>query len=102
MEVKQSTIDTVRSLVGAPPEKAGLITSLCQLAMADFMDACHRDDVPDAADSLIADMAVVRYNQMGTEGISSQSAGGVSESMTEDYPARITKRFSRWRKGRFL
>lgn len=67
-----------------------------------FKEHCHRDDIPDAACSLIVSMAVIRYNMIGNEGASSQSYSGVSESFIDGLPDDLKKRLGNYRKLRTL
>jgi hypothetical protein len=71
-------------------------------AEAEFCEYCNRSDIPDSAQRLIAEIAVVRYNRIGAEGLQSQSAGGVSESYEAGYPEQIRQGLNRYRRVRFL
>ena len=44
------------------------------------------------------EIAVIKLNRMGTEGLSNQSYSGVSESYIDGYPDTITKILNRKRK----
>lgn len=71
-------------------------------AQQDFLTYCGRADVPVAANSLVEDMAIIKYNQLGNEGLSSQSYSGVSESYLTDYNEIIKANLNRWRKLKLL
>lgn len=49
-------------------------------------------------DNLAVDMAVIKINRLGTEGIASQGYSGASESFLEDYPPYIKNQLDRFRK----
>lgn len=44
--------------------------------------------------NVLVDMAVVKLNRFGTEGLSSQSYSGVSESYIDEYPHYILKQLN--------
>lgn len=44
------------------------------------------------------DMAVIKINRLGTEGLQSQSYSGVSENYNEDYPEYILKQLNSFKK----
>lgn len=67
-----------------------------------FKEHCHRDDVPDAAGSLIVSMAVIRYNRIGNEGASGQSYSGASESFVDGLPDDLKRRLGNYRKLKTL
>jgi hypothetical protein len=43
-------------------------------------------------------MIIYRYNQLGSEGIASQSYSGISQSFTSTYPENIIKQLNTYRK----
>lgn len=49
-------------------------------------------------DSLAVDMAVVKFNRIGTEGLSAQSFSGASETFLDSYPDYIQSHLNRLRK----
>ena len=68
-----------------------------KLALAEVEEYCQRD--ADTALELVAEqVAVVKLNRMGTEGLASQSYSGVSESYIDGYPAEIVAVLNRKRK----
>ena len=59
-----------------------------KMALAEVEDYCKRD--ADAILELVAEqIAVIKLNRSGTEGLSNQSYSGVSESYIDGYPAEI-------------
>ena len=50
---------------------------------------------------MIIDMAVVKYNLLGTEGLSSQSYSGMSEAYA-NYSPQLIKSMNRYRKVKTL
>lgn len=51
-----------------------------------------------AFDSLVVDIAVIKLNRMGAEGLVSQSSSGASEAYLNDYPADIMRRLDGFKK----
>lgn len=70
-------------------------------ALAVVEDYCNRD--ADEVLTLTAErIAVIELLRQGTEGIESQSAGGVSENYLDGYPDDIKMILNRKRKVKFL
>lgn len=68
-----------------------------KLAVAEVEEYCKRE--LDATLELMAQqIAVIKLNRMGTEGVASQSYSGVSESYIDGYPAEIVAVLNRKRK----
>ena len=78
------------------------IEAVIESAQAEFRDYCGRDDIPERAQPLIAELAVARYNRIGAEGLSGQSYSGMTESYPAEYPAPLRQALGRYRKVRFL
>ncbi|MDO4549114.1 MAG: phage head-tail connector protein [Clostridia bacterium] len=99
-----TAIDAARTLAGVIPESGkDAILQLCvDNAGAEFRAYCNRDDAPDDAQFLIAQIAVLRYNAIGAEGLQSQSFSGTSEVYQQDYPAHIKAALGRYRKAAFI
>lgn len=55
-------------------------------------------DYTDKFDNIAVDMAVIKINRLGSEGLSSQGYSGVSESYTDEYPHYILKQLNRFKK----
>jgi hypothetical protein len=72
-----------------------------KLALMEVEEYCKRD--LDLALELCAEqIAVIKLNRMGTEGLASQSFSGVSESYINGYPDEIVKVLNRKRKIKVL
>ncbi len=74
------------------------LTVLFNVAVEEFKDYCHREDTPESATSLIANMVCILYNRIGAQGLASQSYSGVSETFIDGYPDNIKKQLNRYRK----
>lgn len=72
-----------------------------KMALIEVEEYCKRD--ADAALELVAEqIAVIKLNRIGTEGLASQSYSGVSENYTDGYPAEIVAVLNRKRKVKFV
>lgn len=49
-------------------------------------------------DNIAADIAVLKINRLGSEGLTSQSSSGASESYTDGYPQEILKQLDSFKK----
>lgn len=73
------------------------IALMYKIALLEVEEYCNRD--ADAALELIAEkIAVIKLNRINTEGLTSQSYSGVSESYIDGYPAEILTVLNRKRK----
>jgi hypothetical protein len=75
------------------------ILDICNTAAAEY---CNRDSMPDEADGLIIQMAIMKFNKLGKEGAAAQSFNGVSESFIDGYTKEIYHSLNRYRKARFI
>lgn len=74
-----------------------------RLAVNEVETYCNRDVKTDAALELICEqIAVIKLLRTNTEGLASQSMGGVSEAYMDGYPAEIIAVLNRKRKIKVL
>ena len=72
-----------------------------KIALNEVEEYCKRD--ADIALELIAEqIAVIKLNRMGTEGLASQAYSGVSESFIDGYPDEIKAVLNHKRKVKFI
>lgn len=73
--------------------KDTLLQRLLDKATGKVMDITHRTDgyVKANLSDTVIDLAVIMYNRRGTEGATSTSASGMSESYLNDIPQDIKK-----------
>ena len=50
------------------------------------------------AENLIVQMAIYKYNRLGTEGLNSENYSGVSFNYMSDYPDNLVKQLRRYKK----
>lgn len=92
-------IDEIKILLGdAASNYTDALIGLCaKQALAEVEAYCNR--TLDAELEIIAErIAIIKLNRMNTEGLSSQSYSGVSESYIDGYPADIMSVLKRKRK----
>lgn len=81
-----------------------LLRDLIQDAITDVKDFLNYEDaeeLPQGCTNIVKELVISRCNRLGSEGIASQSAGGVSETYTEDIPKPLLKKLYKYRKLRW-
>ena len=92
-------IDEIKLLLGdaAANYSDAQIALAYKLSLAEVEAYCGRE--PDPVLELAAEqIAVIKLNRAGTEGLASQSYSGISESYIDEYPAYIKHTLNRKRK----
>lgn len=92
-------LDEIKILLGdAAANYTDIQIELClKMALAEVQGYCNRE--LDYELELIAQkIAIIKLNRLNTEGVSSQSYSGVSESYIDGYPADIKAVLNRKRK----
>lgn len=74
-----------------------LISLTLDKARQEIEGYLKREYVP-AFDNVLVDIAIVKLNRIGTEGLVSQGYSGVSESYADQYPAYILRQLEGFRK----
>lgn len=93
---------TIKTLLGITDNsKDQLIQLLIDQAESDFVNYTHNDSLC-GAENVIAQMVVIKYNLLGTQGISSENYGGISFSYATDYPENILRQMRAFRKLKVL
>lgn len=63
---------------------------------------CNREDIDVELESIIRKIVIIKLNRMNSEGLSSQSYSGVSESFIDGYPQDVIAVLNRKRKLKTL
>ena len=66
-----------------------LVSLMLTKAKAEIVSYLNASEYEEKFDNIAVDIAVIKINRLGSEGLTSQSYSGVSESYTDDYPAYI-------------
>lgn len=96
-------IEEIKILLGdsASNYSDALIGLMLKQALAEVEAYCNRS--LDAELEMIAErIAIIKLNRLNTEGLSSQSYSGVSESYVDGYPADIMAVLKRKRKVKII
>lgn len=67
----------------------------------DFINYSEEEELPKGCLSVVKELVIIKCNRLGTEGLSSQSASGVSENYSKDIPKPLKKKLYRYRKLRW-
>lgn len=64
----------------------------------EILDFCNRDILPEKAQGLQRELAIIYHNRLGSEGETSRSEGGVSVSYPTEIPENIKSRLMAFRR----
>jgi hypothetical protein len=92
-------LEEIRIMLGdaAPRYSDAQILLAYKQAAAEVEDYCGRE-MDTVLEFVAEQIAVIKLNRQGTEGLSNQSYSGVSESYIDGYPAEIRNILNRKRK----
>ena len=96
-------LEEIKLLLGeaAANHSDAQISLAYKIALNEVEEYCKRD--ADTALELVAEqIAVIKLNRIGTEGLASQAYSGVSESFIDGYPDEIKAVLNRKRKVKFI
>ncbi|UZP02296.1 phage head-tail connector protein [Clostridium botulinum] len=68
------------------------------IEVSDYINIKEGEELPLGCISIVKDISIIKANKLGSEGISSESYSGVSQSYTEDIPKDILRKLKRYRK----
>lgn len=96
-------IDEIKVLLGPAADNfTDAQIGLClKRALAEVEAYCHRK-LDYELEAVAMDIAIIKLNRLNTEGLSSQSYSGVSESYIDGYPQEIQNILNRKRKIKVL
>jgi len=57
-----------------------LLSQILEVCEGEFLALTHRDEVPTAAEHVVLRMAMVRYNMLKSEGLTSLNLSGITEA----------------------
>ena len=88
-------IEQVKLLTNNTNEQ--LISLLLEKAKAEICSYLNME-YSQTFDNITVDIAILKLNRLGAEGLSSQSYSGVSENYIEEYPPYIINQLNRYKK----
>lgn len=100
-------MEQVRKLKERIPElsmddsKDFMLIQLLEDAESSILDYTNRTTIIPEIKPIQRELALIYYNRIGLEGISSQSQGGISIQVSDGLPKEIKSRLNRYRKVRF-
>ena len=74
----------------------GTLNALLETATDIILVYIGLDELPQRLESVVVQYAVILYNQMGAEGETSRSQGGVSQSFINDLPPAMLRRLQNY------
>lgn len=81
--------------------KDGLLNLMIEDVQEFILNYCNIKELPGRAESLIRRIVVIRYNILGSEGLSSESYSGISQSFIDGLPKDIKQELGAIRKVKF-
>ena len=88
----------IRLGIASNNKDESLLEMILEDAENEILDYCNRDILPEKAQGLQRELAVVYYNRLGSEGEISRSEGGISVSYITDIPSGIKSRLNAFRR----
>lgn len=98
-EAKKIASERLKSELGIDSEEA---TWLIEDAMVLVLDYTCREEIVSNLWFYVRQIATIAYNRQGTEGETSRSEGGVSQTFNEDIPLNIQRSLNRYRLGKVV
>lgn len=98
-EPKTKAIERLKTDLGVDDNKA---TGLIEDAVILILDYTNQDKMLDSMWLYARQLATVAFNRENTEGESSRSEGGISQSFVEDIPLNIQHGLNRYRLGKVV
>lgn len=77
-------------------------TNLIEDAVVLILDYTNQDEMQNSMWLYARQLATISYNRESTEGESSRSEGGISQSFIEDIPQNIQRGLNRYRLGKVV
>lgn len=90
-------LEQLKKLTGEKDEE--LLTVVLDGAKSECLLFMNRSKIPKAVNPAVIRLAVVRYNQLGTEGETSRSEAGINSSFV-DMPENVKEILKRYRLAR--
>lgn len=98
-EPKTKAIERLKTDLGVDDNKA---TGLIEDAVVLILDYTNQDEMQKSMWLYARRLATISYNRESTEGESSRSEGGISQSFVEDIPLNIQRGLNRYRLGKVV
>lgn len=83
-------IESLKLRPGMPDDK--ILEDIVIDCMQDLKDMLHVEELDKASGAILKDMALIKINHDGTEGIQSESYSGNSTTYLDDLPALLKRK----------
>lgn len=97
---KQKVLDALVSRIGIP-DKAAVIQDMLEdsiVELRNYLNYGDGEELPDGCVPALKQMVLIKYNQDGAEGISSEGNSGVSTTYLADLPKPIMRQVRKYRR----
>lgn len=68
------------------------------LEVYEFLNYSKDNELPDSCLSVAKDLTIIKFNRLGSEGLSSSGYGGNNENYLNDIPLDLKRKLRRYRK----
>lgn len=93
-------LDNLKKLTNCSDES--LLNILLEQCKFHARDYCNLDEYDERLDYIVQQMVCERFTKLYSEGVSSRSYSGMSESYTDDFSPSIYNQLGRYRKLRTI
>ena len=77
-------LNRIKTLLGTT-DNDELINEIIELTTSKILNYINKTELPNELESVLIELAIQRYNRIGSEGISSESVDGKSVSYEDDF-----------------
>ncbi|AOR24959.2 phage head-tail connector protein [Clostridium taeniosporum] len=101
IKIVEKIIESIKLRPGISDMNEVLLRDIVQDIIDDVSEYINLEDgkeLPTKCISIVKDIVVIKINKLGSEGVSSESYSGVSQSYIEDIPKDILRKLRRCRK----
>lgn len=100
-EQKESILESVKLRPGISTLNEGLLKDFIEdtfSEVGEYINLMEGVDMPVGCISIVKDLVVIKGNKLGSEGISSDSHEGISQSYIDGMPKEIKAKLRRYRR----
>lgn len=98
-ETTTTLLTKLKLRTNAGDNRNDYLQALLDEATAQVLDYTYRDEITDRMEVWVVALAINKYNQEGTEGVTERSEGGVSEKYDRGMPAHIASGLNKYRRS---
>ncbi|NFA40989.1 hypothetical protein EXM65_00020 [Clostridium botulinum] len=101
IKIVEKIIESIKLRPGISNNSDDILLDIIKDTIIDVSEYINLEDgkeLPTKCISIVKDIVVIKVNKLGSEGVSSESYSGVSQSYIEDIPKDILRKLRRYRK----